>query len=98
MTEFFVVVVFFLFFLQYPHLAPTNNNNNNDNQYISRALNPSVNNQPEAQSGVHVQLKPSKETSEVKKKKFKTTHTSKQTKKSRGWAGKGARSKYQVNN
>ena len=42
-----------------------NNNNNNDDddddndddEYISRVLNPSVSNQPEAQSAVHVQLK-----------------------------------------
>ena len=29
----------------------------NNNKYISRALNPSVSNLPEAQSSVHVQLK-----------------------------------------
>ena len=34
--------------------------NNNNNKYISRVLNPSVSNQPEAQSAVHVQLKLSK--------------------------------------
>ena len=31
-----------------------------NNKYISRALNPSVSNQPEAQSAVHVQLRLSK--------------------------------------
>ena len=31
-----------------------------NNKYISRALNPSVSNQPEAQSAVHVQFKLSK--------------------------------------
>ena len=34
--------------------------NNNNNKYISRALNPSVSNQPEAESAVHVQVKMSK--------------------------------------
>ena len=34
--------------------------NNNNNNYISRALNPSVSNQLETQSAVHVQLKLSK--------------------------------------
>ena len=32
----------------------------NNNKYISRALNPSVSNLPEAQSAVHIQLKLSK--------------------------------------
>ena len=32
-----------------------------NNKYISKALNPSVMNQPEARSAVHVQLKPSKQ-------------------------------------
>ena len=34
---------------------------NNNNKYISKALNPSIINLHEAQSAVHVQLKPSKE-------------------------------------
>ena len=34
--------------------------NNNNNKYISRVFNPSVSNLTEAQSTVHVQLKPSK--------------------------------------
>ena len=38
-----------------------NNNSNNNNEYTSRALNPSVSNLHEAQSAVHVQLKPSKQ-------------------------------------
>ena len=37
-----------------------NRTTTNNDKYISRALNPSVSNQPEAQSAVHVQLKLSK--------------------------------------
>ena len=55
-----------------------NNNNNNDDdddddndddEYISRVLNPSVSNQPEAQSAVHVQLKLSKRRHQRRKNK-----------------------------
>ena len=77
--------------------------------HICRELNPSVNNQPEAQSTVHVQLKlsklhiqlkPSKQRNKQRQQtnKQKPTTTGKQTNKSRGLAGKGARFKYQVNN
>ena len=67
-------------------------------------LNPSVSNQPEAQSAVHVQLKlsklhiqlkPSKQRNQQHKKK---KNTSKQTNKSQGLVSTGARSKFQVNN
>ena len=37
-----------------------NNSNNDNNKYIFRELNPSVRNQPEVQSAVHVQSKLSK--------------------------------------
>ena len=37
-----------------------NNKNNDNNKYISRALNPSVSNLPDAQNTVHVQFKLSK--------------------------------------
>ena len=80
-----------------------NNNNNNNKKYISRALNPSVSNLTEAQSAVHVQLKLSKLHIQLKPRKQRNqrrqkTKQNKQTNKSRWWAGKGARSKYQVNN
>ena len=49
------------------HRFPFNNNNNNNKKkkkknikYISRALNRSVSNLPEAQRAVHIQLKPNK--------------------------------------
>ena len=64
--------------------------NNNNNKYISRALTPSVSNLPEAQSAVHVQLKLSKQRNQ-RRQENKT-----KTNKSLGWAGKGARSKYQL--
>ena len=87
------------------HLIPFCYYNNNKN--ISRTLNPSVSNQPEAQSTfqlklskLHIQLKPSKQKcSDVKRKNNNNNRkTSKQTNKSRELAGKGARSKHQVNN
>ena len=71
-----------------------------------------MSNQPYAQSAVqvqskisklHIQLKPSKQRNQrcKKNKNINNTHTqktSKQTNKSHGWAGKGARYKYQVSN
>ena len=74
------------------------NNNNNNNEYISRELNPSVSNQPEDQGAVHVQLKLSKLHIQLKPSKQRNQRRRKTRNKSRGWAGKGARSKYSVNN
>ena len=58
-----------------------------DNKYISKTLNPTISDLHEAKSAVHVRLKPSKQTNKQK------TATSR---KSRGWAGEGARCKYQI--
>ena len=66
------------------------NNNNNNNKYISRALNPFVSNQPEAESAVHVQLKltkphiqlkPSKQRNQRRKKKSTQKNKQQQTNK-----------------
>ena len=51
-------------------------NNDSNNKYISRALNPSVSNLPEAQSAVHVQLQLSKQRNQRRQK----TTTNKPTK------------------
>ena len=58
----------------------TYNNNNSNNKYISKALNPSVSNQPEAQSAVHVQSKLNKLHHSIKTKQTKKPATSKNKK------------------
>ena len=68
--------------------------NNNNYKYISRALNPPMSNLHEAQSAVHVQLKLSKLHIQSKLSKQRNQQLQKENKKSRRWAGEGARSKY----
>ena len=51
-----------------------------------------MSNLPEPQSAVHVQLKLSEQRNQRRQE------NNQQTNKSQGWAGKGVRSKYQVNN
>ena len=76
-----------------------NNNNKNNNKCISRALNPSVSNQPEAQSAVyvqlklsklHTQLKPSKQRNQRRQKQI-NKQTNKQTKQKKQQANKQAK-------
>ena len=69
----------------------TYNNNNSNNKYISKALNPSVSNQPEAQSALLVPLKLSKLRNQLKPNKQRNQQrqkTNKQTK-ARDWRVKG---------
>ena len=59
---------------------------NDNNRYTSKALNPSVSDLQEAQSAVHVQLKPSIQRNQ--------RHEKKKKRKSLEWAGERATSKY----
>ena len=60
-----------------------------NNKYISSALNPSVSNQPEAQSAVHVQFKLSKLHIQLKPSKQRNQRHPKTRKNKQTKAGKG---------
>ena len=64
---------------QEPYTEQATNNHKN-NKYISRALNPSLSNLPEAQSAVHVQLETEQTTYSIKTKQTKKPSMSRKQK------------------